>query len=131
MQVLRSVFLCCSAFIVYKLFKLSHLEFKPDLWARNVISPLKRGDFSTQSQYIWNFGAPLAELVPDRVSHREYTKGQVVTSDLYETPRSVLLHEADRGQGFSDWRSILYQAVLFLVGASIMKLYVYPLFIDR
>jgi hypothetical protein len=98
-------------------------------WAKPVYEPLRSGDSSTQLQYIWNYGAPLGGQVPDRVSRRDYSNGGAIPEDLYEIPRSVLLHEFHEEHTFT-LSFFLYQILLFLGGALILKVYVYPLFLE-
>ena len=101
---------------------------RPHLLSQPVSVPLRPGDRSTQLEHLWNFGAPLAKDVPDRVSKRDYQDTSTIPSDLYEFPRSVLLHEANLSPTNITLVKVLFQIFLFLSGAIVLKLYVLPMF---
>lgn len=129
MKTIITIFALTVSICVYQLVVQPRASFKSNKWARESISLLRPGDISTQMDYIWNYGAPMAAQVPDRVSRREYTNNWNVPEDLYETPRSVLLHESDQQPGNLNVHFFLYQMLLLLAGGLLLKLYVYPLFL--
>jgi hypothetical protein len=90
--------------------------------------PLKSGDISTQATHLWNFLAPLANDVSDRVSRKDFSVVERIPEDLRETARSILLHEARPTPGNITVMKCLFQVVLFVTCAVILKLYVVPLF---
>jgi hypothetical protein len=97
-------------------------------WAQPVTVPLKSGDISTQDSHFWNFLAPLAGDVADRIRRKDISKMARIGPDLYEVPRSLLLHEASPFPENITVLKILYQVLLFATGALILKVYVVPLF---
>jgi hypothetical protein len=103
-------------------------EVRPHILWRPISEPLRKGDHTSQSNHIWNFGAPLANQVADRVSKRDYRDTRTIPSDLYEFPRSILLHEANLSPTNITIVKLFYQLFLFLSGAFVMKVYVLPLF---
>ena len=88
---------------------------------------MKSGDVSTQATHIWNFGAPSADIVSDRVSKRDYVNTRAIPDDLSEIPVSILLHEGTQPPANVTLAKVLYQAFLLISGALILKRYVLPL----
>ena len=104
-------------------------DHEPHEWAQPLSQSLKPGDFSTQSSYIWNWGAPLAHDVAWRVSKRDVRKLKpVVGDDLYEFPRSLLLHEANQEPSNVSIVRLVYQFMVFISAMAILRAYVIPLF---
>ena len=102
---------------------------RPHILAQDVTIPLKLGDKSSQSDHIWNFGAPLAGDVSDRVSKRDYKETSKIPRDISEFPRSVLLHEANLSPTNMTFIKLLYQVFLFFSGVAVLRKYVVPMLV--
>ena len=118
-----------SVFLVaYHILWAPPIQREPHKFSQPHTVPLKEGDISQQSIYFWNHGAPLADDVSLRVSRKDFSKQRLIPSDLSEVSRSVLLHEArDELPSFSLLQAV-YQVILLISAAIVLKYHVAPLF---
>jgi hypothetical protein len=100
---------------------------KPHERAQPYTLPLKKGDVSTQLNHVWNFGAPLAADVSERISKRDYKITRGLAYGLEEVPRSIHLHEGDLTPANVTFSKVLYLIFLCLSGAAALLTYVLPM----
>ncbi len=101
---------------------------KPHPWAqgfKGVAQPSRR---EPQSTFVWNALAPLADDVSFDISRRDLSKQTDLVDNWEEAPKSYLLHEARPSPENITYVKWIYQLVLFISGALLMKLSVVPLF---
>lgn len=101
---------------------------KPHPWARGFKAEVQPSPGNPQAGYVWNALAPLADDVSLDISRTDLSKRTTSLDSWSALPRSYLLHEARPNPGNITYSKWIYQALLFLAGALLMKLSVVPLF---